>query len=46
MNTDAATNYVRLSEIASRIEEIEARTDELFLEMEEAESFLAENKMS
>ncbi len=44
MNTDAATNYVRLAEIAERISEIEARTEELFLEMEEAEAFLSENK--
>ncbi len=44
MNTDAATNYIRLAEIAARIGEIEARTDELFLEMEEAEAFLNENK--
>ena len=44
MNTDAATNYVRLAEIADRIAEIEARTEELFLEMEEAEAFLKENK--
>ena len=44
MNTDAATNYVRLAEIADCIAEIEARTEELFLEMEEAEAFLKENK--
>jgi ATP-binding cassette subfamily F protein 3 len=44
MNTDAATNYVRLAEIADRIAEIEARTEVLFLDMEEAEAFLKENK--
>ncbi len=44
MNTDAATNYVRLAEIADRISAIEARTEELFLEMEEAEAFLQENR--
>ncbi len=44
MNTDAATNYIRLGEIADRIAEIEARTEELFLEMEEAEAYLRENK--
>ena len=44
MNSSAATDYVRLSEIAQRISEIDARIDELFFEMEEAEEFLAENK--
>ncbi len=44
MNTEAATDYIRLAEIAERISEIEARTEELFLEMEEAEAFLSENK--
>ena len=44
MNSSAATDYVRLSEISARISEIDTRIDELFLDMEEAESFLAENK--
>ena len=44
MNDEAATDYVRLSEITARIEEIGKRTDELFLDMEEAEKFLSENK--
>ena len=44
MNSSAATDYVRLSEISQRISEIDARIDELFFEMEEAEEFLAENK--
>ncbi len=44
MNTEAATNYVRLSEIADRLSEIEAREEELFMEMEEAEAFLKENR--
>ena len=41
---DAATNYVRLSEISARIAEIEERTEELFLAMMEAEEFLASAK--
>ena len=45
MNGDAATNYVRLSEISARLAEIEARCDELFLDMEEAEEFLSQNKI-
>ena len=44
MAGDAATDYVRLSEITERLSEIDAQTDALFLEMEEAEAFLAENK--
>lgn len=44
MNTVAAADYVRLSEITSRLEEIGKRTDKLFLEMEEAEKFLSEYK--
>ena len=44
MNSSAATNYVRLSEISERISEIDVRIDELFFEMEEAEAFLSENK--
>ena len=44
MNSSAATDYVRLSEISQRISEIDVRIDELFFEMEEAEEFLAENK--
>ena len=44
MNDEAATDYVRLSEITVRIEEIGKRTDELFLDMEKAEKFLSENK--
>ena len=45
MNGDAATDYVRLSEISARLAEIEARCDELFLDMEEAEEFLSQNKI-
>ena len=45
MNGEAATNYVRLSEISARLAEIEARCDELFLDMEEAEEFLSQNKI-
>ena len=45
MNGEAATNYVRLSEISARLSEIEARCDELFLDMEEAEDFLTQNKI-
>ena len=45
MNAEAATDYVRLSEITARIEEIGKRTDELFLDIEEAEKFLSENKV-
>ncbi|MBQ8404705.1 MAG: ABC-F type ribosomal protection protein [Clostridia bacterium] len=41
---DAATNYVRLSEISARIAEIDERTEELFLAMMEAEEFLASVK--
>ena len=41
---DAATNYVRLSEISARIAEIDERTEELFLAMMEAEEFLASAK--
>ncbi len=44
MNSSAATDYVRLSEIAEIIAEIEAKIDGLFSEMEEAEAFLAEHK--
>ena len=44
MNSSAATDYVRLSEISERISEIDGRIEDLFLEMEEAEAFLAENK--
>ena len=43
-STSAATNYVRLSEISARIAEIEERTDELFLMLEEAEEFLSSVK--
>ncbi|MBQ7308931.1 MAG: ABC-F type ribosomal protection protein [Clostridia bacterium] len=45
MNTSAATDYVRLSEISTRMTEIEERIDEIFLDMEEAEAFLKENKL-
>ena len=41
---DAATNYVRLSEISARIAEIDERTEELFTAMMEAEEFLASVK--
>ena len=41
---DAATDYVRLSEISARLAEIEERTEELFLAMMEAEEFLASVK--
>ena len=41
---DAATNYVRLSEISARIAEIDEHTEELFLAMMEAEEFLASAK--
>ena len=41
---EAATNYVRLSEISARIAEIDERTEELFLAMMEAEEFLASVK--
>ena len=41
---DAATNYVRLSEISARIAEIDERTEELFLAMMEAEEYLASVK--
>ena len=44
MNTSAATDYVRLSEISARLAEIDERIDEIFLDMEEAETFLKENK--
>ena len=44
MNSSAATDYVRLSEISSRMSEIDERIDELFVDMEEAEAFLSENK--
>lgn len=44
MNTSAATDYVRLSEISQRMTEIDERIDELFVDMEEAEAFLLENK--
>lgn len=44
MNTSAATDYVRLSEISKRMGEIDERIDELFIDMEEAEAFLTENK--
>ena len=44
MNTSAATDYVRLSEISERITEIDNRIEELFFDMEEAEEFLRENK--
>ena len=44
MNTSAATDYVRLSEISERMAEIDSRIEELFLDMEEAEEFLRENK--
>ena len=44
MNTSAATDYVRLSEISERMSEIDNRIEELFLDMEEAEEFLLENK--
>ena len=44
MNTSAATDYVRLSEISERMTEIDNRIEELFLDMEEAEEFLRENK--
>ena len=44
MNSSAATNYVRLSEISERISEIDARIEDLFFEMEEAEEFLNEIK--
>ena len=44
MNSDAASDYVRLSEISDRLAEIEKKTDELFLEMEKAEAFLSENQ--
>ena len=45
MNTSAATDYVRLSEISSRLSEIDARIEEIFFDMEEAETFLKENKI-
>jgi ABC-type multidrug transport system ATPase subunit len=41
---EAATDYVRLSEIAERIAEIDERTEELFLMMMEAEDFLTSVK--
>lgn len=44
MNTSAATDYVRLSEISARLAEIDERIDEIFLDMEAAEIFLKENK--
>ena len=44
MNTEAATNYIRLSEISEQLSAIEARIEEIFLDMEEAETFLAKNK--
>ena len=44
MNTSAATDYVRLSEISQRMTEIDERIEELFVDMEEAEAFLLENK--
>lgn len=44
MNTSAATDYVRLSEISTRLSEIDERIDEIFLDMEDAETFLKENK--
>ena len=44
MNSSASTNYVRLSEISERISEIDARIEDLFFEMEEAEEFLNEIK--
>jgi len=43
MNTSAATDYIRLSDISQRMNEIDGRIDELFLDMEEAEAFLREN---
>ena len=46
MNTSAATDYVRLSEISVRLSEIDDRIDEVFLDMEEAEMFLKENKQN
>lgn len=45
MNTSAATDYVRLSEISSRLSEIDTRIEEIFFDMEEAETFLKENKI-
>ena len=45
MNTSAATDYVRLSEISARLTEIDERIDEIFLDMEDAEAFLKENKI-
>ncbi len=45
MNTSAATDYVRLSEISKRLSEIDERIDEVFLDMEDAEIFLKENKL-
>ncbi|MBQ8497507.1 MAG: ABC-F type ribosomal protection protein [Clostridia bacterium] len=45
MNTSAATDYVRLSEISARLAEIDERIDDIFLDMEDAESFLKENKI-
>ena len=44
MNTSAATDYVRLSEISQRMTEIDDRIDALFADMEDAEAFLLENK--
>ena len=44
MNDTASGDYVRLSEITDRLTEIKNQTDALFLEMEEAESFLSENR--
>jgi ATP-binding cassette subfamily F protein 3 len=41
---DAASDYIRLSEISARIAEIDERTEELFLAMMEAEEFLASVK--
>ena len=38
-------NPAHPDKIADRIAEIEARTEELFFEMEEAETFLKENKI-
>ena len=45
MNTSASTDYVRLSEISSRLSEIDTRIEEIFFDMEEAETFLKENKI-
>lgn len=46
MENEAATDYIRLSEITTRLSEIKEKTDALFAEMEEAEAFLAANRSS